>query len=220
MPAANHGLVHTVNRIALAAVLLLSACGRSGIPQPSPLDPVAQRTVAEKLGRGFAEVCLTTTDALAATRALQSQGWPAFGLVWNQPGSVFYAAKPSPALPAGLFVMGDRRQSDIGAPVNAQVTCVGHYQADGAAPMVQAIERRWGASHDGPLSLVGSRAWTFRMENGVLTPVSTSGATDGPVQAAMLNALRPGQALVYAQVFYSPLLHDVASIISVWRPAQ
>ena len=31
------------------------------------------------------------------------------------------------------------------------------------------------------------------MENGALTSVSTSGATDGPVQAAMLAALRPGK---------------------------
>jgi hypothetical protein len=211
---------HTANRVALAAVLLLVACGRSSIPQQPPLDPVAQHRVAELLARGFVDVCLPATDALAATRALQSQGWPAFGVVWNDPGSVFYAAKPSPALPAGLFVMGDRRQSDVGAPVNAQVTCVGHYPADGAAPMVQAIERRWGASHDGPLSLAGSRAWTFRMENGALTAVSTSGATDGPVQAAMLAALRPGEALVYAQVSYNPLLQDVASVISVWRPAR
>ncbi|HXQ17747.1 MAG TPA: hypothetical protein VN814_24275 [Caulobacteraceae bacterium] len=219
MPTPNDSLVHTANHVALAAVLLLAACGRSEIPQQPPLGPVAQRAVAERIARGFAEVCLTTTDALSATRTLQSQGWPAFGVVWNHPGSVSYAATPSPALPAGLSVMGDRRQSDVGAPVNLQLTCVGHYQADGAAPMVQAIERRWGASHDGPPSLAGSRAWTFRMENGAFTTVSTSGATDGPVQAAMLTALRPGEALVYLQVFYSPMMHDVASVISVWRPA-
>jgi len=219
MVASIDSRVHAARRASLAVVLLLAACGRSGIPQQPPLDPIAQRTVAERLARGFVEVCLTNIDALAATRALQSQGWPAFGVVWNHPGSVFYAAKPSPVLPAGLFVMGDRRQSDVGAPVNAQLTCVGHYSADGAAPMVQAIERRWGASHDGPVSLAGSRAWTFRMENGALTPVSTSGATEGPVQAAMLAALRPGEALVYAQVFYSPMTHDVASVVSVWRPA-
>ena len=140
----------------IVAFAALAACGRPGappVPQQQPLDPLAQRTAADRIARGFVEVCLTTTDALAATRALQSQGWPAFGVVWNQPDSVFYAAKPSPASPAGLFVMGDRRRADIGAPVKAQLTCVGHYQANGSAPMVQAIERRWGLSHDGPPAL-------------------------------------------------------------------
>jgi hypothetical protein len=199
-----------------AAVVGVAGCG-APIGQ-RPLDPAAQRVAAEKLARGFAEVCLSATDALAATRALQAQGWPAFGAVWNQPGSVFYAAKPSPASPAGLFVMSDVRRAE--PPMTSNITCVGHYPAEGAAAMIQAMERRWGASHDGPVSLAGSRAWTFRMVGGALTTISTSGAADGPVQAAELASLGPGEALVYFQVSYNPLLHDVASVASVWRPAS
>jgi hypothetical protein len=203
--------------IAVVAVAV-TACGRPGAPVGQrPLDPAAQRAAAEKLARGFAEVCLSATDAPAATRALQAQGWPAFGVVWNQPGSVFYAAKASPASPAGLFVMNDIRTAE--PPMTSNITCVGHYAAEGAGPMIQAMERRWGASHDGPIGLAGSRAWTFRMVGGALTTVSTSDATDGPVQAAVLASLRPGEALVYFQVSYNPLLHDVASVASVWRPA-
>jgi hypothetical protein len=103
--------------------------------------------------------------------------------------------------------------------MTTNITCVGHYPAEGAGPMVQAMERHWGAGHDGPLSLAGSRAWTFRMANGALNTVSASGATDGPVTSAVLASLRPGEALVYFQVFYNPMLHDVASLVSVWRPA-
>lgn len=204
--------------IATVVAVGVAACGRIGAPVVQrPLDPAAQRAAAEKLARGFAEVCLTATDALAATRALQAQGWPAFGVVWNQPGSVFYAAKPSPASPAGLFVINDVRHAE--PPMTTNMTCVGHYPAEGAGPMIQAMERRWGASHDGPVSPAGSRAWTFRMAGGALTTVSTSGATDGPVQAAELASLGPGEALVYFQVSYNPLLRDVASLVSVWRPA-
>jgi hypothetical protein len=204
--------------IAVTAVAL-AACGRLGAPVGQrPLDPAAQRAAAEKLARGFAEVCLSATDAPAATRALQAQGWPPFAVVWNQPGSVFYAAKPSPASPAGLFVMNDVRRAE--PPMTSNITCVGHYPAEGAGPMIQAMERRWGASHGGPVSLAGSRAWTFRMAGAALTTVSTSGATDGPVQAAEIASLGPGEALVYFQVSYNPLLHDVASVASAWRPAS
>jgi hypothetical protein len=204
--------------VGAVAALALAACGRLGAPVQRPsLDPAAQQVAAEKLARGFADPCVSATDPLAATRSLQAQGWPTFAAVFNQPGHVFYAAKPSTASPAGLYVIYDLRRDE--PPTTSNMTCVGHYPADGAGPMVQAMERRWGASHDGPPSLAGSRAWTFRMANGALTPVSSSGATDGPVTRAVLASLRPGEALVYLQVFYSAPLHDVASLVSVWRPA-
>jgi hypothetical protein len=205
--------------VAAVAALALAACGWLGAPvQQRPLDPAAQQAVAEKLARGFADVCVSSTDPLAATRALQAEGWPTFGAVFNQPGHVFYAANPTAASPAGLYVIYDLRRAV--PPMTSNITCVGHYPAEAAGPMVQAMERRWGASHDGPSSLVGSRAWTFRMANGALSPVSASGATDGPVTQVVLASLRPGEALVYFQVFYNPMLHDVASLVSVWRPAS
>jgi hypothetical protein len=204
--------------VGAVAALALAACGRLGAPvQQRPLDPAAQQAAAEKLARGFADVCVSATDPLAATRALQAEGWPPFGAVFNQPGHVFFAAKPSAASPAGLFVIYDLRRSE--PPMTSNITCVGHYPAEGADPMVRAMERRWGASHDGPSSLAGSHAWTFRMTNGALSSVSSSGAADGPVTHAVLASLRPGEALVYLQVSYSPMIHDVASLVSVWRPA-
>jgi hypothetical protein len=206
--------------VVAVAALMLAACGRLGAPiAPRPLGPSAQQAAAQKLARGFGDVCLTATDALAATRALQAEGWPAFSVVLNQPGHASYAAEPSPASPAGLYVITDRRPGEPPTPTTDNLTCVGHYPAEGAGPMIQAMERRWGPSHDGPLSLAGSRAWTFRMANGALTTISTSGVTDGPIQAAALASLRPGEALVYFQVSYTPLLHDVAAVSSVWRAA-
>jgi len=219
MAAPNEGRVHAARRAVLAVVVLLAACGRPGaplFPQQRPLDPAAQRMVAEKVARGFAEVCLPATDALATTRALQAQGWPAFALISDLPGNLTYTAQPTAASPASLSVIMDPRR---GEPARSDLTCVAHYPAASDALITQAIERRWGASHDGPISLSGSRAWTFRMENGALTSLSSSGAADGPVTKAALAGLHGGQALVYAEVFNQPVLNDVTSVVTVWRPA-
>jgi hypothetical protein len=153
---------------------------------------------------------LNVRDPLAATHALQAQGWPPFGVVWDEPGSVFYAAKPSPALPAGLWVISDRKP---GQPT-AALSCFGHYPAGGYQPMVEAIERRWGPSQAGPSTYPSSRAWAFRMTNGAFARLQMGAPT-----AAALAQLRPGEALVHAQVFYNAPYHDVASAVSVSRLA-
>jgi hypothetical protein len=205
----------------MVVVLGVAACGRVSAPtapfQQQSLDPAAQHAAAEKIARGFAGVCLTARDALAATRALESQGWPRFGVVWDQLDSVFYAAKPSPASPAGLFVISDQRWQGT---ATFQMTCVGHYPADGALPMIEAIERRWGASQPGPSTLPNSRAWAFRMVNGTLTPTPASLGFGGPATAAALGGLRAGEAFIFVQVYYNPALHDVASLVSIRRSKQ
>jgi hypothetical protein len=84
-----------IARRAVAAIttLALTGCGWLGAPiQQRPLAPAAQRAAAEKLARGFADVCVSATDPLVATHALQAEGWPSFGVVYSQPGHVFYAA--------------------------------------------------------------------------------------------------------------------------------
>jgi hypothetical protein len=208
-----------VGRLAamMACSLFFASCGQSGAPPASPtlLGPAAQQAAAAKLARGFAEVCLTTKDALAATHALQAQGWPPFGVVWDQPDSTFYAAKPTPTSPAGLFVISALRSGGTDG-----LSCVGHYPADGDAPMVAAIEQRWGPSQAGPASLGAGRAWAFRMHDGVLAPIPISMGAGGPATAAALASLRPNEALVYAQVFYNRPYHDVASLTSVRWPSN
>jgi hypothetical protein len=190
------------------AMLGLAACGRGGGPPSTPalLDAAGQRTAAEKIARSFAEGCLASADALSATRALQTQGWPPFNVVWDQPDSIFYAAKPSPASPAGLFVVGDRSR-----PGARRLTCVGHYLAEGIGPMIQALERRWGPSRPGPASLPGSHIWSFRMKGGGELTAA------GPGLPPSDPALAPGETLVYAQVSYNQPYRDVASLVTVWR---
>ncbi len=218
MRAWSRGALRTA-ATAATAVLGVVACGRSSAPGPVQLlDPAAQHAAAQKVARAFVEVCLTAPDALAATRTLENQGWPRFGVVWKQPDSVFYAAKPSPASPAGLFVIGDRRLGEgrLRRTAVSQIICVGHYPADEAIPMVQAIERRWGPSREGPRDRPASREWAYRMKNGVLAAAPLSEALG---RTAAASSPAPGEALVYAQVFYNPSLHDVASLVSIRRPA-
>jgi hypothetical protein len=204
---------------AIATGLLgLAACARQDAPPPvQQLDAAAQRVAAEKIASSFAEVCLNAIDLQAALRDLEAQGWPRFVQVWNQPDSVFYAARPSAALPAGLFVVADRPWP--GRPI-AQLTCVGHYGAADAAPMLQALERRWGKSQPGPSNVPGARAWAYRLAKGALSPIAAEEGPVGPTSAAAAGALGSGEAIVYAQVSYSAALKDVASLIVVRRAAR
>jgi hypothetical protein len=213
---------------AAAAALMLGvcACQRPAAPDTvaiHPLDPASQRAAADKIARAFVGPCLAVADALSTTRKLQAQGWPAFATMWNEPDSVFYAAKPSPASPASLYVLGDRQ--DVGgfqgAPTVriASLECVGHYAADDAKPMVRAIEARWGPSREGPARTPGSRSWSFLYKGGVLTPLPIAASSGGPATAAALAGLGPGEALVSADVSYNAAYHDVASGFSIrWRP--
>ena len=189
-------------------MLGLAACGPLGA---RPLSPEAQAAAAEKLARGFADVCLTAADAAAATRALQAQGWPMFGTVWSGPQSVFFAAKPSAASPAGLFVIGAPRWN--GTPAY-QLTCVGHYPAESSDAARQAMERRWGPSQPGSQTYPGSRSWSFRLRPGA---TDLEPAAGGLPQTPAIAALAPGEALIYGQVYYNGPLHDVASLVAVYR---
>ena len=199
------------------ASVALAACQKVDAPTPTPpLAPAAQRAAAEKIAAGFADVCLHTTDALEATRALSARGWPRFGTVWREPNSVFYAAKPSSASPAGLFVNGDRR---LGGLAIDQLACVGHYPAEGDGPMVKAIQRRWGEGQERTGRAPPTRAWAFRMTDAGLSPMPIEAAFGGPATALTLRSLRPGEALVFIQVTYNPAYNDVGSIMSVRRPA-
>lgn len=199
-----------------AFVLSAAACQRlsaaSGIVHP--LDPASQQIAAQMVAGAFAGPCLAIRDPRSSTGALQALGWRSFGVVWDQPDSTFYAAKPSPTAPAGLFVISDRQASPV--PI-ADLQCVGHYAADDPAPMVQAIERRWGPSRDGPPRLPASRAWAFRYSGGALTPAPIAEGAGGPATAAALAGLGEGEALVYAQVSYNAPTHDIASLVSVRR---
>jgi hypothetical protein len=192
------------------AVLGLAGCERfrTALGVAPLLDRATQQAAAEKLTDAYAEVCLSAQDAGEAARALEAKGWPRFTTVWNAPDSVFYAAKPSPA---GLFVNGDRRR--VGQPTYA-LTCTGHYQADGAQPMLAAMRARWGADREGSRVYPGSRAWAFVLDRGRLSALPDVGFPT----AAQRAALRPGQALVYSQVSYQPAQHDVASMVSIVRP--
>ena len=195
------------------ALLGASACVRTDVPgRVRLISPAEQQAAAEKIARAFVEVCLTEPDPAAARRMLRSRGWPHWGQVWDDADGVFLAARPFPGSPAGLFVLVDRGRPGL--------TCVGHYPAgvaDGDAPMVGAIERRWGPSRAGPARSPGSRAWAFRIRNGAVAPADVSEGAGGPATAAALAALRPGEALVYAEVSYNAYIHDVASVVSVRR---
>ena len=200
----------TSTAIALLAAMTLASCGRRDDKAAvvRVLDAATQRVAAEKLVRAFADVCLSAVDAHTAVEALKSKGWPAFTVVWDESDGIFYAAKPSPA---GLFVIGSQR----GSAVN--LTCVGHYAADRAKPMLSAMEGQWGASGLGPAMYRESRAWSFTMRNGALASLPPNVGGGGPATAAALASLRPGQALVYAQVYANRPYRDVASLLSVWR---
>ena len=174
-----------------------------------PLDPAAQQAAAEKLASAFAGACLSEPDPTAATKALRAAGWPPFNTVWREPASVFYAAPPSPA---GLFVIADRPWGGVAGA--RQLSCVGHYPAETAAPMAAALARRWGPARDGVGPYPGARVWTFRISANAITPDSTTRGIS-PAEAARLA---PGEAHVFVQVFYSPALRDVASLIAVSRP--
>ena len=205
--------------MAAGLVVSLAACDLlAPTPKPRrPLDPAAQQAAAEKLVSAFAGACLTEPDPTAATRALRAEGWPTFNTVWREPASVFYAAPPSPA---GLFVIGDRPWGGDrpgGKVAGAQqLTCVGHYPARTAAPMVAAITRRWGPGRDGVGPYRGAQVWSFQVKANVITPVS---ATRGmsPTEATFLA---PDEARVSVQVIYNPALGDVASLIAVSRPLR
>jgi hypothetical protein len=197
----------------MVVAIAVSACGPLGAPAPqAPLSESDQQVAAEQLARAFTGICLSATDARTATQALQAQGWSPFGAVWADPGSLFYAAKPSRAFPSGLWVFADRHRAGQAVP---DILCVGHYPALGDGPMVAAMEHHWGASQGGSAIYPGSQSWTFRMRNAVLTPGGDGGG--GPATAAALASLGPGEALVYAQVFYNANQHDVASLVSVRR---
>jgi hypothetical protein len=199
----------------MAALLAggLAACDQLGPPKRQPpLPEAAQAAAAEKLASAFAGACLTESSPEAAVRTLRGGGWPAFNTVWRRPDSAFYAAPPAPA---GLFVLGDLVGSEY-APTAQRLTCVGHYPAQTAAPMVTAIARRWGPGRAGAGPYAGALVWTFRVKDGAVTPVTATGglsADDAP-------PLAPGEAHAYVQVFYNPALGDVASLIAVSRPVR
>jgi hypothetical protein len=197
--------------VAAGLVASTAACDLLS-PMPkrqAPLAPGAQQAAAERLAAAFAGACLSQPDPTAATRVLRAAGWPAFNTVWREPASVFYAAPPSPA---GLFVLGDKPWGQ--APGAQQITCVGHYPAETAAPMTAAIARRWGPGRDGAGPYPGAQVWTFREKAGVLTPIAST-ANMSPAAAALLA---PDEAHVFIQVFYNRPLGDVASLIAVSRP--
>ncbi len=176
--------------------------------RPAPLAAGAQQAAAERLAVAFAGACLSEPDPAAAARALRARGWPGFNTVWREPASVFYAAPPSPA---GLFVIGDK---PWGKGAGAQrITCVGHYPAETAAPMVAAIAKRWGPGRDGVGPYPGAQVWAFTAKAGVLTPLAS---TRG-LSSAEAARLEPDEAHVFVQVFYNRPLGDVASLIAVSR---
>ena len=181
-------------------------------PKPQrPLDPTAERGAAETLASAFAGACLTEPDPTAAIQALRAAGWPPFNTVWREPASVFYAAPPSPA---GLFVIADRPWGGVAGA--RRLTCVGHYPAQTAAPMVAAIARRWGPGRDGVGPYRGAQVWTFRMKGDALTPASAT-RDMAPAEAARLA---PDEAQVFVQVINNAALGDVASLIAVSRPGH
>jgi hypothetical protein len=182
-------------------------------PKPKvhpPLAPAAQQAAAEKLATAFAGACISEPDPAAATAALQAAGWPPFRTVWRQPASVFYAA---PQSPAGLFVTAERPWGGAGAQ---QISCVGHYSADGADPMVAAVTRRWGPPRDSDSPYPRARIWTFRMSAGTVTQTAATGGIS-PDEASRLP---PGDADVFVRVFYNPTIGDVASVIAVSRSTR
>jgi hypothetical protein len=194
-------------------MLALAGCDRVTnlvSPRPAkPLEPAAQALAADRLTAAFAGDCLTAANAEAATRALEAKGWPSFGTVWSGP-QPFYAAKPSKASPAGLFVLGTPRWNGTAA---YQLTCVGHYPALTAAPMQAAMEARWGPGRPGQTTYPGSTAWEFRLRPGApptLVGVSLPSAAD-------VAALAPGEAIAYGQVYYNAAQRDVASLMAVYR---
>lgn len=202
--------LHAVAAAALAASV--AACNLLGPPKRQPpLSAAAQAAAAEKLASAFAGACLSEASPEAAIGRLRAGGWPAFNTVWRRPDSVFYAAPPSPA---GLFVLGDLAGS-APAPTARRLTCVGHYPAETAAPMVAAIARRWGPGRPGG-PYAGAQVWSFRIKDGAITPDLTSGG----LTADGAPPLAPGERRAYLQVFYNPALGDVASLIAVSRPAR
>jgi hypothetical protein len=205
----------------LAAASVLAACGQRGapaVPPERPLDPAAQRAAAQQLVRAFAETCLSATEALGATQALISRGWPPFNEVWKLADSAFYSGHSSPDSPVTLFVIDDRKW--IGRSLH-DLLCVGHYSAADATAMVDAMTQRWGPSQPGrPDISSGARAWAFRRANGALQPTPVSDGAGGPPTAAAIASLRDGEAIVYMEVFYNASLHDVASLVSIQWPAE
>ena len=199
--------------LTLVLAASLAACKwLSPTPQPQPpLAPAAQQAAAEKLAAAFAGACLSVADPTAATAALRTAGWPPFRTVWRQPDSVFYAAPPAPA---GLFVLAERPWGGVAGA--QQLTCVGHYPAQSAAPMIAAIARRWGAPRESQNPYPGALVWSFHTNAGAVTPTSSSEGLS-PARAA---ALPPREADVYVQVFYNAALGDVASLIAVSRPTK
>jgi hypothetical protein len=200
---------------------LIASCLSLGVascdylnPSPQrqrPLPATAQAVAAEKLAAAFAGACLSEADPTAATQRLRAAGWPRFNTVWRDPSGAFYAAPPSPA---GLFVIGDHPRGKVAD--TRRLTCVGHYPAETAAPMVAAIGRRWGAARLGAGPYPGALVWTFRVRAGAITPVVATGGLS-PDDAAILA---PDEAHAYVQVFYNPALGDVASLIAVSRPTR
>jgi hypothetical protein len=178
-------------------------------PPAEPLEPKAQALAAEQLTAAFAGDCLTAANAQAATHALEAKGWPRFGTVWTEPAP-FYAAKPSPASPAGLWVLGTPGWNATAA---YQLTCVGHYPALTAARMQAAMEARWGPGRPGATAYPGAIAWEFRLRPGAPpTPLDVS--LPRPADVA---ALEPGEAIAYGQVYYNAAQTDVASLMAVYR---
>jgi hypothetical protein len=195
------------------AALALAGCDRTpGVPDWRPLDAAAQAAVAGKLARAYAGPCLSEASARAAADKLQAQGWPAFNAVWNQPGSLFLAAKPSAAAPVGLFVISNN------SPGLRELNCVGHYSALDAAAMTAAVERVWGPGEPSlSPAAPGAQAWVFLLKSGRRTPLPASAGPGGAGAVAALAALRPGEAFVYVQVSYNPAQRGVASLVSVRR---
>ena len=174
-----------------------------------PLPAATQVAAAEQLATAFAGACLTEADPTTVTQRLRAAGWRRFNTVWRDAGSTFYAASPSPA---GLFVIGDVPRGKVASA--RRLTCVGHYPAETAAPMVAAIARRWGPGRLDPGPYPGALVWTFQVRPGGITPTARTGGIS-PDAAAMLA---PGEADACVQVFYNAAIGDVASLIAVNRP--
>lgn len=198
---------------AWAAALALCGCSPLGAAPGAPaLPPAEQASAADRIARAFTGACLSAPDAETAVAAIQAQGWPAFRRIWSRPDSVFYATRPGSDTPVRLLITSDRTRP---GPARPRLSCVSHYVAGDAAPMVAAFEQRWGASRPGPR---GGRVWSFRRSAaGALAAAPIREGAGAETLAAALSALQPGDALVYAQVTYTAGRHDVAALVTVRR---
>lgn len=197
--------------VAAAAIALTGCRPLGGRPPRTPLDAKGQAGAAERLASAFEGPCLASPDALAVVGALRSSGWPPFNTVWRKADGAVYAAPPSPA---AVFVIEERPWA--GTPAARRLTCVGHYTAGTAGPMIDAISRRWGPGEAGTGPYRNATVWRLRVSAG--RPIPTPGAPlPSPAAAA---GLARGEADVIVQISRNPGLNDVASVLAVSRSTR